>query len=82
MDPLTDWLEAHGLARYAEPFAAQDIGLDVLPELTEADLKELGVASLGDRKRLLKARATWLPAHFSISGFCAAIRAYHSAAQP
>ncbi|HEX7384964.1 MAG TPA: adenylate/guanylate cyclase domain-containing protein [Burkholderiaceae bacterium] len=58
MDPLTDWLEAHGLARYAEPFAAQDIGLDVLPELTEADLKELGVASLGDRKRLLKAIAT------------------------
>ena len=57
MDPLTDWLEAHGLARYAEPFAAQDIGLDVLAELTDADLKELGVASLGDRKRLLKAIA-------------------------
>ena len=28
-----------------------------LPDLTDADLRELGVASLGDRKRLLKAAA-------------------------
>jgi class 3 adenylate cyclase len=49
------------LAKYAEAFASNDIGLDVLPELTDADLKELGVASLGDRKRLLKAIAS-LPA--------------------
>ncbi|MEO6743495.1 MAG: adenylate/guanylate cyclase domain-containing protein, partial [Caldimonas sp.] len=35
----------------------QDISLDVLPELNDADLKELGVATLGDRKRLLKAIA-------------------------
>src|SRR4051794_32947336 len=62
MNALSAWLEELGLARYAEPFAAQDIGLDVLPDLDEADLKELGVASLGDRKRLLKAIAALRPA--------------------
>jgi hypothetical protein len=30
----------------------------------------------------LQARAMWLPAHFRISGFCSAIRAYHSQAPP
>src|SRR5215471_15278032 len=49
------WLAELGLAKYAEAFASNDIDLDVLPELTDADLKDLGVASLGDRKRLLKA---------------------------
>ena len=62
MTDIQTWLEAHGLSKYAQAFVAQDIGVDVLPELSEADLKELGVASLGDRKRLLKAMAMgWVP---------------------
>ena len=51
------WLRGLGLEKYVELFAANAVGLDVLPDLTDADLKELGVA-LGDRKRLLKAPAT------------------------
>jgi class 3 adenylate cyclase/predicted ATPase len=47
-----------GLAKYAEAFASNDIDLDILPELTDADLERLGVASFGDRKRLLKAIAS------------------------
>lgn len=57
MTDIQTWLEAHGLGKYAQAFVAQDIGVDVLSELSDADLKELGVASLGDRKRLLKAVA-------------------------
>ena len=57
MSTVVEWLSGAGFERYAEAFAAQDITLDVLPELNEADLKELGVATLGDRKRLLKAIA-------------------------
>lgn len=45
-----------GLAELAAAFAAARIGADLLPELTDADLKELGLP-LGDRKRLLKAIA-------------------------
>ncbi len=51
---VTRWLEQLGLGKYAEMFAENDIGPDVLPHLTEEHLKELGV-SLGDRVRLLKA---------------------------
>jgi SAM domain (Sterile alpha motif) len=46
---------------YAGAFRDGDIGVDVLPDLSDADLKELGV-SLGDRRRLLKA-ARFLHGH-------------------
>ena len=53
---LTKWLEHIGLGEHAAIFASQGVDWDVLGDLTEQDLKELGL-SLGDRKRLLKARA-------------------------
>ena len=53
---LRQWLEALGLAQYADRFVADDIDLDVLPSLSEQDLAELGV-SMGHRKRMLKAIA-------------------------
>ena len=52
---VEQWLRNLGLAQYAQAFAENDIDFDVLNGLTEADLKELGVASLGHRKRLLAA---------------------------
>ena len=57
MTDIQTWLAAHGLGKYAGEFVAQDVTPDLLPELSDADLRELGVASLGDRKRLLKAVA-------------------------
>ncbi len=54
MRDVAEWLEALGLGTYAEVFAENDVGLDVLPHLTEEHLKELGV-SLGHRVRILKA---------------------------
>jgi class 3 adenylate cyclase len=51
------WLRDLGLERYEPAFRANDVGADVLPELTEADLERLGVASLGHRKKLLKSIA-------------------------
>jgi class 3 adenylate cyclase len=53
-DELRHWLDQIGLAQHAETFAANDIDLDVLPELSDEDLKELGL-SLGDRRRLQRA---------------------------
>lgn len=55
MTDITTWLDAHGMGKYATQFIAQDISVDLLPDLLDSDLRELGVASLGDRKRLLKA---------------------------
>jgi class 3 adenylate cyclase/tetratricopeptide (TPR) repeat protein len=56
MSDLRDWLRRHQLEQYADAFEANDIDLDILPELTEHDLDRLGL-SLGNRRRLLKAIA-------------------------
>jgi hypothetical protein len=48
---VSHWLAEQGLGHYAEAFAQNGIAGDVLHELTDADLKELGL-NLGDRKRL------------------------------
>ena len=55
-DQITTWLDGIGLAQYATVFAENAIDLDILPDVTEADLERLGVA-LGHRKRILRAIA-------------------------
>ena len=52
-----EWLKALGLGQYASAFADNDIDFTILNKLTDTDLKELGVGSLGHRKRLLEAIA-------------------------
>jgi hypothetical protein len=54
---VEEWLEGLGLAQYATAFAENDIDFAILGKLTDADLKELGISSLGHRKRLLAAIA-------------------------
>jgi class 3 adenylate cyclase/tetratricopeptide (TPR) repeat protein len=49
-------LSKNKLEQCADAFEANDIDLDVLPDLTEHDLERLGV-TLGNRRRLLKAIA-------------------------
>jgi class 3 adenylate cyclase/predicted ATPase len=56
-DSLKQWLRDNGLGQYADLFLQHRIDLDVIPDLTERDLAELGLA-LGDRKRLQRAIAT------------------------
>jgi class 3 adenylate cyclase len=56
MSELREWLRRHNLEQYADAFEANDIGIDILPELSERDLEQLGL-SLGNRRRLLKAVA-------------------------
>ncbi len=51
------WLRSLGLGRYEAVFRENDIDETVLPNLTTEDLKELGVASLGHRRKLLDAIA-------------------------
>jgi class 3 adenylate cyclase len=55
MQQVADWLGKLGLGQYAQPFAENDINFAILPDLTDQDLKELGVASLGHRRQLLRA---------------------------
>src|ERR1700760_1234870 len=50
------WVGRRGLDQYEAMFRESEIDAEVLPELTESDLSQLGVP-LGHRKRLLKAIA-------------------------
>lgn len=52
-DSVTQWLEQLGLGEYATSFAENHIDTRHLPELTNDDLKDLGVKSLGHRKTIL-----------------------------
>ena len=51
------WLERLQLGQYADMFVENAVDFDLLVELTGADLKEMGIAALGDRKRILRAIA-------------------------
>jgi class 3 adenylate cyclase len=57
MQQVADWLEKLGLGQYAQRFAENDIDFALLTKLNDTDLKDLGVTSLGHRKRLLEAIA-------------------------
>ncbi|MCA1409100.1 AAA family ATPase [Ensifer sp. IC3342] len=56
MPDIGDWLASIRLERHRETFLKNGIDLDVVGDLADADLKELGL-SLGDRKRFLRAAA-------------------------
>jgi Flp pilus assembly protein TadD len=54
---IRQWLDRLGLGQYAEAFVALGIQPHEAAQLTEADLKELGVASLVHGHRILQAAA-------------------------
>lgn len=57
MNDIRQWLEGLGLGQYASVFAENHIDLTLARTLTNQDLRDLGIASLGHRKRLLQAIA-------------------------
>jgi class 3 adenylate cyclase/predicted ATPase len=54
MQQIADWLEKLGMSEYAKSFAENRIDFSILRDLTDQDLKDLGVV-LGDRRKLLRA---------------------------
>src|SRR5689334_14074017 len=54
---VADWLRTLGLEQYAPQFCDNHITDDLLPSLTADDLRDLGVSSVGHRRRLLDAIA-------------------------
>ena len=47
MGDLRDWLRRHNFEQYADAFEANDIGLDILPDLSERDLEQHEVVVVG-----------------------------------
>ena len=58
MSDIASWLENLGLGKYQTIFAENEVDFEVLPKLTEQDLKELAIP-LGPRKKLLEAIAVF-----------------------
>ena len=56
MKGVAEWLASVGLSEYAQRFAENAIDLSVVCDLTEQDLKDLGVL-LGHRRKMLRAIA-------------------------
>ena len=54
---IAAWLQGLGLERYVPAFCDNEIDWEVLPKLTSEDLKEIGVAAVGHRRKLLDAIA-------------------------
>jgi len=54
-DNIRDWLAGLALTQYAEAFEDNDLDLDLVADLADSDLKDLGVSSMGHRKKLLRA---------------------------
>jgi class 3 adenylate cyclase len=52
---IAEWLRSLGLDQYEGAFRDNDVDAEMLSGLTSDDLRELGVASLGHRKKLLGA---------------------------
>jgi class 3 adenylate cyclase len=52
MSEIRKWLEAIGLGQYGEAFEANDIDMDLLKQVNDQTLKDIGVSSAGHRLRI------------------------------
>jgi class 3 adenylate cyclase len=55
---IAAWLQELGLERYEQAFWENEIDAEILPKLTTDDLKDIGVTTVGHRRKLLDAIAT------------------------
>jgi hypothetical protein len=57
MQQIADWLKELGMSEYTGRFVENHIDESIIRELTDQDLKDLGVVSLGHRRKMLRAIA-------------------------
>lgn len=74
---LSNWLSSLGLQAYEQLFVSNDIHFELLPDTTAADLRDIGITSVGHRRVLLQAiaklqAATHPPNALSVEPFDAA----------
>ena len=60
---IAAWLRGLGLSQYEQAFRYHAVDIDLLPKLTGGDLRELGVAAVGHRRKLLEAMRRCARAH-------------------
>jgi class 3 adenylate cyclase/DNA-binding winged helix-turn-helix (wHTH) protein len=76
---MSEWLRELGLEQYGSAFHDNNIDADVLRRLTSEDLRELGVESIGHRRRLLDAIAALRDREQTIEGSLISSPSAHAA---
>jgi hypothetical protein len=61
MSEIRKWLESIGLGQYADAFETNDIDMDLLKQVDDEMLKDIGVLSAGHRLRIRNAIAKLAP---------------------
>jgi class 3 adenylate cyclase len=61
MSDVGKWLEAIGLGQYVDAFQTNDIDMDLLKQVNDQTLKDIGVTSAGHRLRISNALAKLAP---------------------
>jgi SAM domain (Sterile alpha motif) len=62
MSEIRKWLEAIGLGQYGDAFEANKIDMDLLRQVDDHILKDIGVSAAGDRLRIRNAISKLAPA--------------------
>ena len=57
MSEVRKWLETIGLSQYADAFETNDLDIDLLGQVDDQLLKDIGVSSAGHRLRIRNAIA-------------------------
>jgi hypothetical protein len=68
VNEIRSWLDRIGLAQYTDAFEANDINIDLLGQVDDQVLKDIGVASAGHRLRIRNAIARLRPALGATTG--------------
>jgi class 3 adenylate cyclase/tetratricopeptide (TPR) repeat protein len=75
MSAVRDWLVAIGLGQYADAFDANDIDTELLPQIDDQLLKEIGISSAGHRLRIRNAIAKLAPTSIAEQNAASAVGA-------
>src|SRR5262245_11461654 len=81
MSEVRKWLDTIGLAQYADAFETNDLDIDLLGQVDDQLLKDIGVSSAGHRLRIRNAIAKLSQQEKSISSLGAATDAASASAE-
>jgi hypothetical protein len=60
MSEVRKWLDSIGLAQYADAFETNDLDIDLLGQVDDQLLKDIGVSSAGHRLRFVTQSQSWV----------------------
>ena len=81
MSEVRKWLDSIGLAQYADAFETNDLDIDLLGQVDDQLLKDIGVSSAGHRLRIRNAIAKLSLQEKSVSSLGAATDAASASAE-